>query len=79
MSVYAPLDQKNHPKGIAFVSMSTEEELEAVLAGMVDAELGGRKIFVNKAKKKGEKSNKDPNCKCDGCIGSLFGICSDSS
>jgi len=62
VSVYAPLDRKNNrPKGIAFVSMSTEEELEAVLAGMVDAELGGRKIFVNKAKKKGEKSDKDPN------------------
>lgn len=54
-SVYLPMDRKNNrPKGIAFVSMSSEGELEAALEGMVEAELGGRKIFVRKAKKKGE-------------------------
>jgi len=66
ISVYMPMDRKNdRPKGIAFVSMSSEPELEAALEGMVDAEIDGRKVFVNKAKKKGEKSDspRDPMTK----------------
>jgi len=54
-SVYIPIDQKTErPKGIAFVSMSTEEELQAIIDKFADTQLGGRRIFVTKAKPRGE-------------------------
>jgi len=61
-SVYVPMDRKNdRPKGIAFVSMSSEDELEAALEGLQELELGGRRIFVNKAKKKEDGDNTKPD------------------
>lgn len=54
-SVYIPIDRNTErPKGIGFVAMSSEDELNAVIAAFAEAELGGRKIFVNKAKPRGE-------------------------
>lgn len=54
-SVYIPIDRNTErPKGIGFVAMSSEEELNAVITAFADAELGGRRIFVNKAKPRGE-------------------------
>jgi len=45
-SVYVPMDKKNdRPKGIAFISMSSEDELEAALEGLKELELGGRRIY----------------------------------
>jgi len=61
LRVYIPNDRNTgRPKGIAFVSMSSEEELETVIDKFAEAEINGRKVYVNKAKPKGETVKKDP-------------------
>ena len=41
-------------KGIAFVSMASEVERDAAIAGMNEAEMDGRTIYVDKAKPRGQ-------------------------
>jgi len=41
-------------KGIAFVSMGSEAERDAAIAGMNESEMDGRTIYVDKAKPRGE-------------------------
>jgi len=54
-SVYLPINrQTERPKGIAFVSMSTEEGLTAAIEALQETVLGGRNVYVSKAKPKGE-------------------------
>ena len=40
-------------KGIAFVTMSTLEELEASIADLNESQVDGRTMYVDKAKPKG--------------------------
>jgi len=58
-SVYIPIDRNSErPKGIGFVTMSSEAELNAVIKEFGNSQLGGRKIFVSKAKPRGEAGEK---------------------
>jgi len=58
-SVYIPIDRNTgRPKGIGFVTMSTEAELNTVIETFGNSQLGGRKIFVSKAKPRGEVGEK---------------------
>lgn len=58
-SVYLPMNRATKkPKGIAFVSMSTEEELTAVIDALQETQLGGRTVYVSKAQPKGEVGEK---------------------
>ena len=41
--------ETGNPRGFAFVDMSTNEELEAAVAGLNEASVGGRQIRVNKS------------------------------
>lgn len=45
-------------KGIAFVTMASEEERDAAIAGMNEKELDGRTVYVDKAKPRGAASEK---------------------
>jgi len=45
-------------KGIAFVSMATEAERDSVIAVMNETEVGGRTIYVDKARPRGEVTEK---------------------
>jgi len=45
-------------KGIAFVTMASEEERDAAIAGMNEKELDGRMVYVDKAKPRGAASEK---------------------
>lgn len=52
--VFMPQDRESgKSKGIAFVTMSTPEELEAAIADLNESQVDGRTMFVDKAKPKG--------------------------
>jgi RNA recognition motif-containing protein len=46
----------NRPRGFAFVTMSSDAEAEAAIAGLNGRELGGRAIVVNVARPREERS-----------------------
>ncbi|GFH61390.1 hypothetical protein CTEN210_17866 [Chaetoceros tenuissimus] len=48
-------------KGIAFVTMSTEEERDAAIEALNDKELDGRVVYVNKAKPRGSRNGSNSN------------------
>ena len=45
----------NRPRGFAFVTMSTNEEAQAAIAGLHGHDLGGRALTVNVAKPREER------------------------
>jgi len=54
LRVFMPQDRSTgKSKGIAFVTLSTVEELEAAIADLNESEVDGRTMYVDKAKPKG--------------------------
>lgn len=52
--VFVPLDRDSGAgKGFAFVTMGSEENRDAAIDSLNESELGGRKIYVAKAKPRG--------------------------
>ena len=62
------------PKGIAFVTMSSEEERDAAIAALNESEVDERTIYVDKAKPRGEAGKENA-----GVLLLLFSDCATSS
>ncbi len=57
--VFVPRNkQTGQNKGIAFVTMDSEEARDAVIEALNEAEVDGRTIYVDKAKPRGEVAEK---------------------
>ena len=60
--VFVPLDRNTgSSKGFAFVTMESEEKRDAAIASLNESDLGGRKIFVAKAKPRGNTDEDSSN------------------
>ncbi len=54
--VFLPMDRvSGRPRGFAFVTMGTPEEMQAAIAGLNGQEFGGRKLGINEARPKEER------------------------
>jgi len=60
--VFVPKNRETgKSKGIAFVTMGSEAERDAAIAGLNESEIDDRTIYVDKAKPRGEAVKKDDN------------------
>ena len=58
--IYVPQDRDSgRSRGFAFVSMSTQEELDAVLGTLSETNIDDRTVYVTKARSKAEKVKRD--------------------
>jgi len=56
-NIYMPTDRDSgKPRGFAFVSLSTQEELDKVLEAMAEVSIDQRTVYVTKARSKSEKT-----------------------
>jgi RNA recognition motif-containing protein len=54
--VFLPMDRvSGRPRGFAFVTMGTPEEMQAAINGLNGQEFGGRKLGINEARPKEER------------------------
>ena len=61
VSVFIPMDRETQrPRGFAFVEMVDDESADKAIAMFNDADMGGRKIAVNKARPMEERAPRRP-------------------
>lgn len=54
--VFLPMDRvSGRPRGFAFVTMGTPEEMQAAINGLNGQDFGGRKLGINEARPKEER------------------------
>ena len=54
--VFLPMDRATgRPRGFAFVTMGTPEEMQAAITGLNGQDYGGRKLAINEARPKEER------------------------
>lgn len=61
VSVFIPMDRETQrPRGFAFVEMTDDESADKAISMFNDADMGGRKIAVNKARPMEERAPRGP-------------------
>ena len=61
VSVFIPMDRETQrPRGFAFVEMADDDAADKAISMFNDADMGGRKIAVNKARPMEERAPRRP-------------------